>query len=125
MARQERWFIIAHVSTPDGEKHAIHCKRVPPPQEINLLYILCEHVNRIINVDDVCHRMKISNNAMRILMCRLRKKLHYDWIISPITNKGVRLVFIGGAYSEADRTYITIRPNLQSVKRRHRVYSQV
>ena len=103
------YFVVATVDA-GGEQRSIMCNKRPSAQEINLLYTLGEHVSRIMSVDDVCHRMKISVNAMRIIACKLRKKLHYDWTVDAVSNKGLRLCYIGSPLSEADRTVVEFDP---------------
>ncbi len=107
----------------------VQCSRRPSPKEINLLYVLCEHVNRIFEMDDICHRLKTTPNAVKILATRLRKKLSDEWAIDNVPNKGYRLLYFGGRLADATVTKTimhteTMRfgrgPNRNSTGRRSR-----
>ena len=115
------YFAVAMVTTPGGARRVIKCSKRPTPREINLLYTLGEHVSRVMTVDDVCSRMRITVAVMRLTACRLRKKLHYDWSIDSVPNKGIRLSYLGSALSEAPITRVTID---REAVRRTRVQSE-
>ncbi len=103
--------IIARVGT-DQFKREVCCHRKPTPQQINLLYVLSEHVGRIISIDDICHRMKMKVSTVRFHACRLRQKLDDKWTVDAVTNRGYRLVYIGDELSEAESTRLELEPGV-------------
>ena len=89
------------------------------PQEVNLLFVLCEHANRVIGMDDLCHRLKVSVTGVRIIASRLRKKLSREWTIHTVSNQGMQILYFGGKLAEAERTFIEIDPEAVKVHRQH------
>ena len=112
--------VVAVVSA-GGEQRAVECSERPSPQEVNLLYALGEHVSRVLTWDDLCFRLRVSVNALRITACTLRKKLHHDWAIQAVNGSGMRLCYIGSPLADADRTYMEVDP---AAIRRTRVQSE-
>lgn len=107
--------VVATVSA-EGVSRDVRCRGRPNPQEINLLFALGEHVSRVISLDDLCHRMKVSVNALRQHATGLRKKLDHDWSIESISNRGMRLCYLGSQLAEADVTTVKVDP--EAVRRR-------
>ncbi|MDE2426261.1 MAG: helix-turn-helix domain-containing protein [Elusimicrobia bacterium] len=106
-APDEVFLAVAVVSVLEGtESRPILCRTRPSPAEINMLYVLAEHVSRVISMDDICHRLKMSPPAVKMTVSRLRKKLHYDWTIQAINNQGMRLCYVGSPLADADETCI-------------------
>jgi len=103
---------IAVITAAGVEGKQVFCKNQPTPQEVNLLFALSEHVNKIISADALCARLKISENSLRINATRLRRKLAEEWTIVAVPNKGYRLIYVGGELLEADRTFIEIEKEL-------------
>jgi hypothetical protein len=116
------YMIVGKVKTPDGFFRELLCTRKPSIQQANLLYTLCKHVCRIIDMDDLCYQLKCSPNAVRIIATHCRKILHYDWSIDTINNQGMRLSYIGGQLADADFTYLEFNPEVLSRTRpRHTI----
>lgn len=112
------YFTVAEVVTPDGYKRSVRCRTRPANQEFNLLFVLCEHTNRILSIDDICRRLKRTPNAIAILACRLRKKLFDDWAIETVKNQGMRIMYIGGELADAPKTKLVI--DFDAIQRRRR-----
>lgn len=108
---------VAVITADSVSAKRVFCKLKPAPREINLLFALSEHVNKIISIDALCSRLKVSENSLRISACKLRKKLTEEWTIMAIPNKGLRLIFLGGELIEADRTFIEIDREALRVRR--------
>ena len=107
---EEEYRPIARVRTVDEKPHVqkLSCSKAPTPQELNLLYVLCEHVSKTISIDDICHRMKLNSTAVRVLACRLRKKLSEDWTIQSVNNAGMRILYVGTELFDAQKTRLDI-----------------
>lgn len=112
--------VVARVSTGNGTQRPVLCSKRPSPQETNLIFVLGEHVSRVIPIDDICHRMRTTVMTVRVVASKLRRKLHYDWIIESVPNEGMRLCYIGSALAEADKTFVKLNPE---ALRRTRVQS--
>ena len=106
MAEAEDGYRVVAVVWAGDEQRAVQCSKRPSPKEANLLHVLGEHVSRVITLDEACDQMKVSVNALRITATKLRKKLHHDWTIEAVNNKGLRLCYIGSPLAEADRTIV-------------------
>jgi uncharacterized membrane protein len=113
--KSEKLIKIAVVSTNTGISFPIMAYRRPSPRELTLLYALCEHVSKTISMNDLCYRLKTSENSVRIAATRLRKKLSDDWAIKGDSGRksdnrrgGLRILYIGSPLAEADRTYVEL-----------------
>ena len=91
-------------------RRKVRCNSTLRQQEANLLFVLGEHVSRPIPIDDICHRMRISHADMKVHASNIRKKLHYDWIIDTVPNRGLRLCYIGTPLSDAGTTNVQVAP---------------
>ena len=98
--------VVGTVRTPEGHTRPIRVIQKPTPRELTLLFALGEHVSRPISIDDICHRLKASPNAIRIAATRLRAKLSDDWAIMTDPNVGMRLVYVQSDLADATRTYV-------------------
>lgn len=117
----EELITIATVSTSDGSKRQFRVKKRPSARELTLLFALCEHVGRTISMDDICHRLKASPNAIRIAATRLRDKLSDDWLIMSEPNKGMMIIYQGTRMAKSSRTRITFDED--AIRRRRMVKS--
>ena len=102
------YFTAAVVTDSRGRQYDVKCSSPLDPKQANLLFALGEHVNNIIPTDDLCHRLKISVGHLRVVVCMLRKRLHYDWVINAVPNKGFRLCYLGGGLSRSKRTSVVL-----------------
>lgn len=103
---------VAEVRTPDGVSRQVCCASRPTQQEVNLLFVLCEHTSRVISMDDICHRMGLSVNAVRVTATKLRKRLEEHWTIQSVQHRGMRLVYIDDGMCAAPRTFIELDPSV-------------
>lgn len=117
MADSSQYPLVVAVVSAGSVSREIRFSRRPTPKEVNLLYVLCEHVNRVIEMDDICHRLKATTNAVRILATRLRKKLSDDWTIDAMPNRGYRLLYFGGRLNDAASTTTVINKDALKVTR--------
>lgn len=101
---------IGVVSTPDGKNRVILAKVLPSPRELSVLYALSEHIGHVISMNDMCHRLKVTPNTIRIAACRLRQKLVQEWVIRSERNHGLSLIYIGGSLAKAKETTLTFDP---------------
>ena len=114
------YFVVGVVKTPDGFARKLLCKRRPTIQQANLLYVLSQHVSRVLDMDNICYQLKSSQNAVRVTATHCRKILHYDWAIDGVNNKGLRLSYIGGNLADADSTLLEFNPEvLVNINYRH------
>ena len=104
----EQYFTIAVVNLSNGQQRPVRVWKMPSGSQMNLLFILCEHVGYNITLDDICHRMKISINALRIYATRLRKLISPEWVISATNNKGMRILYNGPEFTDTEKTRLII-----------------
>ena len=115
--RTEKYIVAAEAVADNGVRQPILVKKHLSRQQINVLFILCEHVGRIIDPDDICFRMRISRNALDILKCRILKKLHYSWTIQTVYDQGMRIIYCGDKLADADKTFLRIAKKDRKGKR--------
>lgn len=109
MRRSTRALVVAAtVQKERGTAFPIYSRGQLPPQDANLLFVLCEHVGRVLSMDDICHRMKLTEPQVRVAATSLRKRLSDEWTVQSVSNKGMRILYVGGELAEADRTYMQI-----------------
>lgn len=81
-------------------------KKHPSPNELNLLCLLASHMDKYLSADEICARLNIKENHFRVLLTTTRKKLESDWNIQTKPRVGSRLVYIGHALQNVERTYM-------------------
>jgi hypothetical protein len=106
------YMVVGKVRSPSGFSRDLLCTKQPTIQQMNFMYLLCKHVSRIIDMDDLCYQLKCSPNAVRVIATHIRKILHYHWSIESVSNRGIRMSYIGGALSDADFTYLEFNPEM-------------
>lgn len=106
---EREYFIVAVVELPDGRECPVRCWKHPQPKMMNLLYVLCEHVGHRTSINEICARLKVSDNALRIIACRLRKRLDRDWIVETVNNQGMRIVYNAPDIIEQPRTRLIVK----------------
>lgn len=106
----------AYVVTPEGERIPVTALRRPGIAEMRLLYVLCEHVCRILDIDEVCDRLEMSENAVRVTATRLRQKLHPDWVIENgiVSRRGIRIIYAVHPISKMPKTKLEAVPRRKS-----------
>jgi len=76
----------------------IALKARPTAGQAGILHVLGEFPNRFVSKNDLCERLGVDVNAMKIQMCRLRKLLPVEWTIESRRNDsdGYRLIDMRG-----------------------------
>jgi hypothetical protein len=118
MARSPEPFRIATIETSTGISRTLRCKRKPSETELNLLFVLGEHVNHVISISDVIHRMRTTEAVIRMMAVRLRRKLSDEWVIVTTNMKGFALIYVEEGFLEAERCIVTPL----DFRNQHRVY---
>lgn len=117
----DREYMVVAVVSAGGVRRVVKCDRRPGPREVNLLYSLGEHVSRVITIEDLCHRLKVSHNGLKQVAHKLRRKLHRDWILDAVNGEGYRFCYVGSPLADADRTVVELN---HEVLRRTRVQTR-
>jgi hypothetical protein len=114
---EDGYFSIGKVVVPGLFNQEIKCTSRPAPTELNILSILCEHVNKVIDYNVILDRLGITANSLHIWITKLNKTLHPDWWIHSIAKKGFRIIYIGGLFTSAERSYFIM--DVEAVRSRH------
>ena len=112
---EDGYLVIGKVTVPGLFNQELKYSFRPAPRELDILSILCEHVNKIIPPDVFKERIGFTDQALYTWLSRIGLRIHPHWAIQIVRERGIRILYLGEFFENIERTYFIV--DFEAVRR--------